>query len=92
MDLVTTTHNNKLIMERAARHGTREHKFVKRKRDYVYEKKLEQEARVIEAKRKEKLLRGNGKILAYYDPVGGRPSSYQAQFRQVADEAQCVNV
>lgn len=38
------------------------------------------------------LLRGNGAILSQYEPVEGRPSSYQYQFRNRPDEAQCENV
>ncbi len=83
IDRVVTAHNNKLIFDRAARHVPKpDSRFVKRKRDPVREARIEREAREIESKRKEKLLRGNGKILAYYDPVDGRPSSYQASFKQ----------
>jgi len=57
--------------------------------DPAREMKLQHDVRVIEGLRKKQLLRGNGNIYAYYDPVDGRPSSYQQQFRPFVDTAQC---
>jgi len=39
--------------------------------------KLMHDVKVIEGLWKKQLLWGNGNIYAYYDPVDGRPSSYQ---------------
>lgn len=96
VDLVTSNNNSKLILDRASRNRTMNDKgkrvFKKYAQDPVREAKLKAQVKNIEGQRKTKLMQGNGPILSFYDPVDGRPSCYQQQYRNQPDTAQCENM
>ena len=93
VDMVATNANQKLIQDRQMRRTPRKFQAViKHQFDKAKSLKLKEKIVEIERNRKQRLLKGNGKILSFYDPVNGTASNYQYEFRSQPDTAQVENV